>query len=202
MIFIIRRCVRRRANCSTFFLVESLPSSDSADASTAPLFAVVVSTTDSCDLPLACMSDLPSETFPDRSESCDLEANGLSRFSRLKYCCMLRFSDSAALVCVSPVSTHPIRPSPCEDRVGTRECGFRSSMAGLLNPPHGRLNRNRFSAGGRSEWLVLLRRTLSFPISTRFIPALPHPIPLSRSHKSPKRRRCGRGRESASGDKH
>ena len=54
-------------------------------------------------------------------------------------------------------------------------------MAGLLNPHRGRSDRTRYrvqpSAGGRSEWLALLRRTLSFPIPIRFIPA--HSDPFS-----------------------
>ncbi|MAP09660.1 MAG: hypothetical protein CMM00_12950, partial [Rhodopirellula sp.] len=33
----------------------------------------------------------------------------------------------------------------------------------------------RTSGGGHSSWLDFLRRTLSFPISIRFIPALPSP---------------------------
>ena len=54
---------------------------------------------------------------------------------------------------------------------------FRSSIAGLLAPPHGRSRqpcyRSRPSAGGRSDGLDLLRRTLSFPIPTRFDPGTP-----------------------------
>jgi hypothetical protein len=50
-------------------------------------------------------------------------------------------------------------------------------MAGLLHPLRGRSDRTRCriqpSAGGRSDWLSLLRRTLSFPIPIRFIPAHP-----------------------------
>ena len=49
------------------------------------------------------------------------------------------------------------------------------------NPPHGRSDQIRCriqpSAGGRSDELNLLRRTLSFPIPIRFIPA--HPDPFS-----------------------
>jgi hypothetical protein len=67
-------------------------------------------------------------------------------------------------------------------------------MAGLLSPPYGRLGWNRFqpSAGGRSEWLVLLRRTLSFPIPIRFISA--HAFCIFRLHSCVPRRRSRRTR--------
>jgi len=42
------------------------------------------------------MSAVPSETFADRSESDDSEADGISRFSRMECCGMLRVLDSAA----------------------------------------------------------------------------------------------------------
>src|SRR5487761_1815915 len=53
-------------------------------------------------------------------------------------------------------------------------------MAGLLNRPHGRSGWTRCrippSVGGRSDWLRLPRRTLSFPIPIRFIPAHSDPV--------------------------
>jgi hypothetical protein len=53
-------------------------------------------------------------------------------------------------------------------------------MAGLRCPSHGRLRQshyqNRPSAEGRSKWLTLLRKKLSFSIPNRFIPALPDPF--------------------------
>ena len=55
----------------------------------------------------------------------------VSRFSRLEFRRMLRFSDSAAFAGVSPITTPAVWPSPCQDKVGTRKGCFRSSMAGL-----------------------------------------------------------------------
>jgi len=48
-------------------------------------------------------------------------------------------------------------------------------MAGLRFPSHGRLRQTevRPSAEGRSNWLNFLRKTLSFSIPNRFIPAHP-----------------------------
>jgi len=52
-------------------------------------------------------------------------------------------------------------------------------MASLRFPPGERFDESRYRLppflGGRSDWLNLLRRTLSFPIPNRFIPA--HSIP-------------------------
>ena len=59
-------------------------------------------------------------------------------------------------------------PSPCQDKVGTRKRGFRSSIPGLCFSRYGRsarrCYRSRTSAGGRSRWLVVLRKKLSFSI--------------------------------------
>ena len=66
-------------------------------------------------------------------------------------------------------------PSPCQYKVGTREYGFRSSMAGLrlhspmLHPEHYCSQRR---VRGQSDWLSFLCKTLSFSVSSRFIPAL------------------------------
>ncbi len=53
-------------------------------------------------------------------------------------------------------------------------------MAGLRYPSHGRLRQTeiRPSAEGRSNWLYFLRKTLSFSIPNRFIPAHPDPPPF------------------------
>ena len=55
--------------------------------------------------------------------------------------------------------------------------------------PTGRFDERRYrlppSVGGRSDWLTLLRRTLSFPIPNRFIPA--HSIPNFWPPKNPKK---------------
>ena len=66
--------------------------------------------------------------FTDRSESkVDWETDGISRFSRVEYCGMLRFADSSASVNDSPLTTSTMLPSPRRDKVGTREwCRFRT----------------------------------------------------------------------------
>jgi len=118
---VFRHGVRCEASGTTFLSAGSLPSSDSAGATATPLFAVVVSNTDPSDFPSAYMPAVPSVTFADRSESGDSETDGISRFSRLECCGMLRFSDSAASVGVLSVATPAMWPSPCQDRVGTRK---------------------------------------------------------------------------------
>ncbi len=66
-------------------------------------------------------------------------------------------------------------PSPFQYKVGTRKHGFRSSMAGLrlhfpmLHPEHYCSQRR---VRGQSYWLGFLCKTLSFSVSSRFIPAL------------------------------
>ena len=49
----------------------------------------------SSDFPTTCTSAVPPEAFADRSGSVELEAVGISRFSRLEFSDMLRFFDSA-----------------------------------------------------------------------------------------------------------
>ena len=109
---VFRHKVRYEASGTTFLSAGSLSSSDSAGATATPLFAVVVSTTDPSDFPSAYMSAVPSETFADRSESDVSEADGISRFSRMECCGMLRFLDSAASAGVLAVTTPAIWPSP------------------------------------------------------------------------------------------
>jgi len=67
-------------------------------------------------------------------------------------------------------------PSPCQYKVGTREYGFWSSMAGLrLHPPmlHPEHYCSLRRVRGQSDWLIFLCKTLSFSVSSRFITALP-----------------------------
>jgi hypothetical protein len=100
---LIRLGVRRQSGCPAFLSAGSLPSLDSADASAAPLFAEFAGTTDPSDFPAACTSALPSETFADRSQSkVNWEAEGISRFSRLKFPDLLRVFDSAVPPVRSP----------------------------------------------------------------------------------------------------
>lgn len=79
-------------------------------------------------------------------------------------------------------------PSPCQYKVGTRESGFRSSMAGLRRHApmlHPERHRSQRRACGQSYWLGFLCKTLSFSIPSRFVPALslslstlPRPDPI------------------------
>ena len=134
------------------------------------------------------MSAFPSETFADRSAgeihrfSLPVETSRTSRFSSLEYPRMHRFSDSAVFVRTLPVT---VRRTPDmafsltqQDRhteVVPCSCVWGgSSMAGLRYPSHGRSRQSghpgRPSAEGRSCWLNLLRKILSFSIPNRFYP--------------------------------
>ena len=126
--------------CSTFLLVESLSSLDSAKASVALLFAEVAGTTDSSGFLLVFMPDFPSETFSDRSagwchcHQFPTETNRASRFSRLKYPRMPRFADSAVSVEALPIAAATMWPSPCQDKIGTRKwCRVQLTKTGELN---------------------------------------------------------------------
>ncbi len=50
-----------------------------------------------------------------------LRADRISRFSRLEFPLMHRFSDSAVSYCTLPVAAQPILPSQRRDAVGTRK---------------------------------------------------------------------------------
>ena len=67
------------------------------------------------------MSALPSKTFADRSESWDSETAGTSRFSRLEFPRMPRFSHSAVAARASPVAVLALLPSPCQNKIGLRK---------------------------------------------------------------------------------
>jgi len=66
------------------------------------LFACFVGTTSSSDFPAAYMSAVPPWAFADRSDSLESETAGISRFSRLEFSDMHRFSDSAVPLGHSP----------------------------------------------------------------------------------------------------
>jgi len=84
-------------------------------------------------------------------------------------------------------STPPQTPTPCLGGVGVvafslieqdrpaKVNDFGAPWLACAFHPNGRFDESRYrpppSVGGRSDWLSLLRRTLSFPIPNRFIPA-------------------------------
>ena len=72
----------------------------------------LLGSTDPSDFASACMSALPSETFADRSDSAESETNGTSRPSRLEYCRMLRFADSAVPATFFIPNSYPGTPRP------------------------------------------------------------------------------------------
>ena len=104
-----------------------------------------------------------------------MEDNSISRFSRLECPRMHRVYDSAVSERTLPLTVRAVLPSPSQNKIGTQKWGFRSSMAGLRYPFHGRSRQLRYrirpSAQGRSNWLNFLRKILSFSIPIRFIPA-------------------------------
>ena len=100
-----------------------------------------------------------------------------SRFSRLECLRHAKVFDSAASSSCSPVAHEPVLPSPCLNRIGTRlGTDFGVQWLACTDLPIGRSRRichhKRPSEEGRSRWLVVLRKTLSFSIPSRFIPAL------------------------------
>ena len=142
------------------------------------LFAHFVGTTKSSDCPETFMSAVPPEAFSDRSQRSKnvlWEISGLSRFSRLEFLRMLRFSDSAVSTSASPKTANAMLPSARQDVVGTRKRRFRSSIACLRIPLpllHPRCYHHQRTTRGQCNWLCFHCRTLSFPIPSRFIPAL------------------------------
>ena len=157
-----------------------LPSANSA-AEVPALFACVAGNTKSSDCPSAFMSAVPSERFADRP--CRLPSgavqgtDGISRFSRLECLRHARVYDSAAPSPCSPLSHGLMLPSPYLNRIGTRnDTDFGAQWLACTDLHIGRSRRvcyhRRPSEEGRSRWLIVLRKTLSFSIPSRFIPAL------------------------------
>ena len=97
-------------NASSLPFGDLLSSTGSATA-VAALFARFVGTTRSSDFPTACMPAVPPGAFSGRSESCDLEAMGISRFSHLEFPDMLRFYDSAVPARHLPIAQRAVLPS-------------------------------------------------------------------------------------------
>ena len=164
-----------------FLAAESLPSADSASDSASPLFAGFDGTTLPSDFPSAFMSAVPSERFADRP--CRLPSgavqgtDGISRFSRLECLRHARVYGSAASSSYSPIAHESVLPSPCLNRIGTRlGTDFGAQWLACTDLHFGRSRRmchhKRPSEEGRSRWLIVLRKTLSFSIPSRFIPAL------------------------------
>jgi hypothetical protein len=192
-----RRSVREEFSTGSLFYARS------ASASGAPLFAGFADTTDPSDFLTTCAWSFPSETLSQRSvlnplggtfspqtslgfDSLSLTPRGLpsgdSMSAALPFPVLaLETSTHAQVLRLRRVRPHlalalrTILPSPCHYKVGTRECGFRSSVAGLrLHSPmlHPERHRSQRRACGQSYWQGFLCKTLSFSVSSRFIPAL------------------------------
>ena len=119
-----------------------------------------------------------------------VEANRISRFSRLEFPYMHKVFDSAVSVPHSPCTQGTMLPSHNRERVGTRVCAFRSSILGLHVPLlwlHPRCYHRQRTTRGQCDRLGLHCRTLSFPTPNRFIPALsPNCARLVRAYAGPR----------------
>jgi hypothetical protein len=139
-------------------------------------------TTKPSDFPSAFMSALPPVEFSDRRRSephgdSARQTDGISRFSRLECLRHARVYDSAAFAPCSPVTNGLMLPSPCLNRIGTRnDTDFGAQWLACTNLLFERSRQRRYrirpSEEGRSRWLIVLRKTLSFSIPSRFNPAL------------------------------
>ena len=106
-----------------------------------------------------------------------MEADGISRFSRLECLRHARVYDSAAFAPCSPITHDLMLPSPYLNRIGTRnDTDFGAQWLACTNLHFERSRQKcchlRPSEEGRSRWLIVLRKTLSFSIPSRFSPAL------------------------------
>ena len=145
------------------------------------MFACVDGTTKPSDFPSAFISALPPVEFSDRP--CRLPSgavqgtDGLSRFSRLECLRHARVYDSAAPSPCSPLSHGLMLPSPYLNRIGTRNDTDFGAQWLACTDLHIERSRQRCChprpfEEGRSRWLIVLRKTLSFSIPSRLIPAL------------------------------
>ena len=143
------------------------------------MFACVDGTTKPSDFPSAFISALPPVEFSDRP--CRLPSgavqgtDGLSRFSRLECLQHARVYDSAASSPCLPLAHESVLPSPCLNRIGTRnDTDFGAQWLACMDLHIERSGQRllRPFEEGRSRWLIVLRKTLSFSIPSRFIPAL------------------------------
>ncbi len=176
---LFRLRVRARLEGTVFLSAESLPSADSAIDSASPLFAGFDGTTLPSDFPSAFISVLPPVEFSDRP--CRLPSgavqgtDGLSRFSRLECLQHARVFDSAAFDSCLPITHGSMLPSPHLNGIGTRkdtDFGAQWLACMDLHIERSRQRHLRPFEEGRSRWLIVLRKTLSFSIPSRFIPAL------------------------------
>ena len=135
----------------------------------------------SSEFPSAFIFALPPVEFSNRSflwQACQRrEADGTSRFSRLECLQHARVYDSAASSSCLPITHESVLPSPNLNRIGTRKgTDFGAQWLACMDLLHGRSRQtcchNRPSAEGRNRWLIVFRKTLSFSIPSRFIPAL------------------------------
>jgi hypothetical protein len=95
LISLIRLCVRGAVACPMFSLVGCLPSMSSAGGCP-PLFGHFDGTTQPSDSPPAYMLDSRLMAFSNRPAASSVAgADGVSRFSRVEFPCMLGASDCA-----------------------------------------------------------------------------------------------------------
>ncbi len=104
------RCPGRPWRSTTVPFGDSLSSTDSATA-VAALFARVGGTRESSDFPAACVPAVPSVRFADRPRRRRQGADGISRFSRLKFPYMRQVFDSAVLDSCLPSNARTMLPS-------------------------------------------------------------------------------------------
>src|SRR5207247_554689 len=102
--------VRHGLGFCVFSLACGLPSTTSAGDGS-HLFGCLVGTTPQYDSPLPCMRDLLLIAFSLRSASLLAGSNGVSRFSRIEFLCMLGVSDSAGPVPRSRLARVAVLPS-------------------------------------------------------------------------------------------
>jgi len=86
--------VRRGLDCGVFSLVRGLPSTASAGDGS-PLFGRFAGTMPRFDSPPPCMRDVPLIAFSLRPAPQGTGDDGVSRFSRKEFLCMLGVFDSA-----------------------------------------------------------------------------------------------------------
>src|SRR5580692_1484330 len=160
-----------------FSLARTLPSPASAEDKSS-LFDWFIGTMVRSDSSRACMSDVRLCAFPDRPRSLNNRgAPEVSRFSCMLFLSVRRFSDYAGfnrpLACNATghiAFLHTVRES------ASCSATFRSSIARPTDTPvYASTNTSRCQpqdSGPRWIRFLLSCRTLSFPTTCRFIPAL------------------------------
>ncbi len=146
------------------------------------MFLRVDGTTDLSAIPSAFIPELPSGRFAGRpgSESSRLDSRDRWDFPVLAFGIFHACSGSSTPPCPGYPHRNGIAgvAFPTQmTRSAHENTDFGAQLAGLRFPLHGRsarrCYRGRTSAGGRSCWLDLLRKKLSFSILNRFYPGTP-----------------------------